>query len=219
MRSNLSTKSHIKIANHATCYTSSYEMHDGYQRIIDGRGTTTLLCSSHHHPMIFRCDDSVDHHRVVVFRRDDSAGHHNSHVGPFRHDDSADRSQRAKESSTQGNQAQSSNLNGKNHRLEFAKLLEPATTSLLFRKSIYNSKLVSIERAKQHEPSATNLAPNNGGNRRANSDLAPLSQICLRYAKHTLLIKTASHRGSCSLTLNDIALPPDLKQISRTKTR
>ncbi|KZV54891.1 hypothetical protein F511_31314 [Dorcoceras hygrometricum] len=32
--------------------------------------------------------------------------------------------------------------------------------------SIFNSRLVSIERAKQDEPSATSLALNNGGNRR-----------------------------------------------------
>ncbi|KZV46099.1 phospholipid-transporting ATPase 4 [Dorcoceras hygrometricum] len=62
--------------------------------------------------------------------------------------------------------AQSSNLNGENHQLEFVKLLEPATTSLLFHKSVYKFKLVSIGRPKEDEPSATNLAPNNGGNRR-----------------------------------------------------
>ncbi|KZV32724.1 hypothetical protein F511_16401 [Dorcoceras hygrometricum] len=54
-----------------------------------------------------RYDDSADHYRVVVFRHDDSAGHHNSNVGPFRHGDSARRSQRTKESSSQGNQAHS----------------------------------------------------------------------------------------------------------------
>ncbi|KZV33499.1 hypothetical protein F511_33520 [Dorcoceras hygrometricum] len=32
-RSNLSTKSNLKTPNHATCYISSYEMHDGYQGI------------------------------------------------------------------------------------------------------------------------------------------------------------------------------------------
>ncbi|KZV36034.1 hypothetical protein F511_31457 [Dorcoceras hygrometricum] len=53
-----------------------------------------------------------------------------------------------------------------NYRLNFAKLRDPATTSLLFHKSIYNSKLVPIERAKQDEPSAINLAPSNCGNRR-----------------------------------------------------
>ncbi|KZV39121.1 hypothetical protein F511_15348 [Dorcoceras hygrometricum] len=129
----LSTKIHIKTANHATCYTSSYEMHDGCQRIIGGRGTTTQLCSSHHHSVIFRCDGSADHHRIVVFRRDNSTGHHNSHIGPFRHDDSAGRSQRAKESSSQVNQAQgsicTSNLNqispghGTNDLLKFASSL------------------------------------------------------------------------------------------------
>ncbi|KZV15747.1 hypothetical protein F511_33866 [Dorcoceras hygrometricum] len=229
-------------------------MHDGCQRIIGGRGTTTQLCSSHHHSVIFRCDGSADHHRIVVFRRDNSTGHHNSHIGPFRHDDSAGRSQRAKESSSQVNQAQGSirtsnqlkpqsdltrernkrpaqicfltdprrsltkpagnpnlpeqltiQLNTKpnllstygqgsrllnkallaltkleweesltqklksereNHRLGFVKLLKSATTSLLFHKSTYHSKLVSIERSKQDEPSTTNLSPNKDGNRR-----------------------------------------------------
>ncbi|KZV18052.1 hypothetical protein F511_35959 [Dorcoceras hygrometricum] len=56
--------------------------------------------------VIPRCDDSVDHHRAVVFRRDDSADHHNSNVGPFRHDNSVGRSQRAKEFISQGIQAQ-----------------------------------------------------------------------------------------------------------------
>ncbi|KZV52427.1 hypothetical protein F511_12933 [Dorcoceras hygrometricum] len=65
-----------------------------------------------------------------------------------------------------GSLTQKLNMNGKNHRLEVTKILKPATTFLLFHKSIYNYELVSTERAKQDEPSATNLAPNNGGNRR-----------------------------------------------------
>ncbi|KZV50162.1 hypothetical protein F511_17524 [Dorcoceras hygrometricum] len=68
--------------------------------------------------------------------------------------------------------AGSPNLNGENHRLEFVMLLEPATTSLFFRKSVYNSKLVSIERYKQYEPKTTNLTPNNDGNQRSEADLA-----------------------------------------------
>ncbi|KZV32151.1 hypothetical protein F511_29749 [Dorcoceras hygrometricum] len=67
----------------------------------------TQLCRNHHHRVIFRCNDSADHHRVVVFRPADSADHHiKSNVGPFSHDDSASRSQRAKEISSQKDQAQ-----------------------------------------------------------------------------------------------------------------
>ncbi|KZV47535.1 hypothetical protein F511_29564 [Dorcoceras hygrometricum] len=46
-----------------------------------------------------RCDDSADHHKgSVVFRHNDSAGHHininiNINIGPFKHYDSAGRSQ------------------------------------------------------------------------------------------------------------------------------
>ncbi|KZV48903.1 hypothetical protein F511_16819 [Dorcoceras hygrometricum] len=62
---------------------------------------------NHHHLVIIRCDDSADHHKAVVFRHDDSAGHHiKSSIGPFRSDDSASRSQRAKELSSQRNQDQ-----------------------------------------------------------------------------------------------------------------
>ncbi|KZV18960.1 hypothetical protein F511_28066 [Dorcoceras hygrometricum] len=87
-------------------------MHEGYQESLVGKSTKTQLCRSHHHhPVIFRCDDSADHHRAVVFRRDDLVGHHNSNIGPFRHDDSAGRSQRAREFSSQGNQAQDACVN------------------------------------------------------------------------------------------------------------
>ncbi|KZV29449.1 hypothetical protein F511_29293 [Dorcoceras hygrometricum] len=51
-----------------------------------------------------QCKESADHHREVVFSHDDSAGHHNINVGPFRHDDSTGRSQRAKEFRSQENQ-------------------------------------------------------------------------------------------------------------------
>ncbi|KZV44320.1 hypothetical protein F511_18870 [Dorcoceras hygrometricum] len=86
----------------------------GYPRMsASGESLTTmhrLLHASGSHPIPPpndpKCDDSADHHRVVVFRRDDSVSHHNSNVGPFRHDYSAGRSQRAKEYSSQGNQAQ-----------------------------------------------------------------------------------------------------------------
>ncbi|KZV27774.1 acetyl-CoA carboxylase 2 [Dorcoceras hygrometricum] len=84
---------------------SKHAMHEGYQESSVDKSTTPQLCRSHHHPASFRCDDSVDHHRAVVFRRDDSASHHNSKVGPFRNDGSVGRSQRTKESSSQGNQA------------------------------------------------------------------------------------------------------------------
>ncbi|KZV15562.1 hypothetical protein F511_16632 [Dorcoceras hygrometricum] len=58
---------------------------------------------NNHHLVIFWYDESADHHKAVVFRHDDSAGHHiKSSVGPFRSDDSADRSQRAKDSVLKG---------------------------------------------------------------------------------------------------------------------
>ncbi|KZV25901.1 hypothetical protein F511_20525 [Dorcoceras hygrometricum] len=108
-RSNLSTKSTIKQQSYHTMQYSKCAMHEGYQELSVGKNksTTTQLCTSHHHPAIFRCDDSADHHRTVVFRRDNSVGHHiKSSVGPFTHDDSAVRSQRAKELNSQRNQAQ-----------------------------------------------------------------------------------------------------------------
>ncbi|KZV32536.1 hypothetical protein F511_35351 [Dorcoceras hygrometricum] len=43
-------------------------------------------------------------------------------------------------------------LNGENHLLEFMKLLEPATTSLLFRKSIYNSKWYQLKELSKTNP-------------------------------------------------------------------
>ncbi|KZV24815.1 calcium-transporting ATPase 9, plasma membrane-type [Dorcoceras hygrometricum] len=58
----------------------------------------------------------------------------------------------------------SSKLKGEKYRLEIMKLLEPATTARSFYTSIYNSKLVPIERARQDEFIAIGLAPNNGGN-------------------------------------------------------
>ncbi|KZV18173.1 hypothetical protein F511_31368 [Dorcoceras hygrometricum] len=76
---------------------------------------------------------------------------------------------------------------------------------------------VSIESSKPGEPSATNLAPNNGENRRKSQkkDLGANSYLSSqRYAKHPLLTKTASQKESRSLSLNDVALSLDLKQIS-----
>ncbi|KZV33397.1 hypothetical protein F511_39615 [Dorcoceras hygrometricum] len=62
--------------------------------------------------------------------------------------------------------SRSPKLKGEKNRLEIVNLLESATTPRSSYVSIYNSKLLPIERANQDEFSASNLAPNNGGNRR-----------------------------------------------------
>ncbi|KZV53625.1 hypothetical protein F511_29847 [Dorcoceras hygrometricum] len=98
-------------------------MNEGYQESSVDKAQR-LSCAdliNHHHLVIFRCDDSADYHKAVVFRHDDSAGHHiKSSVGPFRRDDSAGRSQRAKELSSQRNQAQylHEELNRSHYQLE-----------------------------------------------------------------------------------------------------
>ncbi|KZV47361.1 hypothetical protein F511_35632 [Dorcoceras hygrometricum] len=87
-------------------------MHEkGYQESsVDKYSTTTQLCRSHQSSS--SCDLQVRRlsrpsQGIMVFRHDDSAGHHiKNSVGPFRHDESSDRSQRAKECSSQRNQAQ-----------------------------------------------------------------------------------------------------------------
>ncbi|KZV22828.1 NBS-containing resistance-like protein [Dorcoceras hygrometricum] len=72
-------------------------MHEGYQK--SSVGKVQRLSCAESNPVIFRYDRSAVHHSVVVFRHDNSADHHiNNKVGPFRHDGSAGRSQRVKES-------------------------------------------------------------------------------------------------------------------------
>ncbi|KZV39504.1 hypothetical protein F511_36664 [Dorcoceras hygrometricum] len=82
----------------------------GYQESSVDKSTTTQLRRSHQSSS--SCDLQVRRlsgpsQGSVVFRHDDSADHHiKNSVGPFRRDDSAGRSQRAKEFSSQRNQAQ-----------------------------------------------------------------------------------------------------------------
>ncbi|KZV38468.1 hypothetical protein F511_35828 [Dorcoceras hygrometricum] len=86
-------------------------MHEqGYQESSVDKSTTSQLCRSHQSSS--SCDLQVRRlsrpsQGIVVFRHDDSAGHHiKNSVGPFRRDDSACGSQRAKEFISQMNQAQ-----------------------------------------------------------------------------------------------------------------
>ncbi|KZV41820.1 DEAD-box ATP-dependent RNA helicase 16-like [Dorcoceras hygrometricum] len=164
-------------------------MHEGYQESSVGKAQRLSCAESNF--VIFRNLRSVSHHSVVVFRHDYSAGHHiNISVGPFRHDGSTDRSQRTKEISSQEDQAQylfqiyralsnsKSKLKSiKNHLLkaakerknylpEFAKISNSAATSCTLNSSTQVSKLVSIERSHEDELSTTNIAPNDGVNRR-----------------------------------------------------
>ncbi|KZV58337.1 hypothetical protein F511_34166 [Dorcoceras hygrometricum] len=153
--------------------------------------THNQSAGGNHRSVIFRYGHSINHHSPVLFRHDESVGHHfDDSIVPCRRDTSSGRSQCGsirsyltqispghgnlnllKSASYRSRQTQqrlpgSSNLNGEKHLLEIAKLLEPATTSPLFLKSIYNSKLVPIKKSKPDEPSASIIAPNGGVNRR-----------------------------------------------------
>ncbi|KZV35903.1 hypothetical protein F511_36138 [Dorcoceras hygrometricum] len=89
--------------------TPAHEPDRGYQEssVYKAQRLSCADLINHHHLVIFRCDEAADHHKEVVFRHDDSAGHHiKSIVGPFTREDSTGRSQRAKELSSQWNQAQ-----------------------------------------------------------------------------------------------------------------
>ncbi|KZV55416.1 hypothetical protein F511_29306 [Dorcoceras hygrometricum] len=87
-------------------------MKKGLPRIIGRQTSSTMtqLCRSHQSSS--SCDIQVRRlnrpsQGIVLFRRNDSAGHHiKNNIGPFRHDDSAGRSQRVKHSAFKGNQAQ-----------------------------------------------------------------------------------------------------------------
>ncbi|KZV14009.1 hypothetical protein F511_44627 [Dorcoceras hygrometricum] len=129
---------------------------------------------NHHHLVIFRCDESADHHKAVVFRHDDSTGHHiKSSVGPFTLYDSAGRSQRAKELSSQRNQDQylHDELNRSHYQLKskaakdqnnygltIVKIHEHCNNFALLKSATPVSKLVSIERSREDELSATNIS-------------------------------------------------------------
>ncbi|KZV16865.1 hypothetical protein F511_35277 [Dorcoceras hygrometricum] len=129
-----------------------------------------------------RCKESADHHREVVFSHDDSAGHHNINVGPFRHDDSTGRSQRAKEFRSQENQitqdaaptscsnmlltsfskaqtgnaykpkSRSSNRSEELSTRILGKMLEPETTLRSLNKLIQRSKYPKIGGESPHSP-------------------------------------------------------------------
>ncbi|KZV43191.1 hypothetical protein F511_12836 [Dorcoceras hygrometricum] len=98
--SSLSTKSHLKTANHATCYKSSYEMHEADKGIgnqeqcinwqnISGEPLYHAWCINreNHRSMIIEARHPISQLGGILHHSDDS-------VGPFRHDTSVCRSQR-----------------------------------------------------------------------------------------------------------------------------
>ncbi|KZV36102.1 hypothetical protein F511_19603 [Dorcoceras hygrometricum] len=124
---------------------------------------------NHHHLVIFRCDDSADHHKAMVFRHDNSAGHHiKSSVGPFRLDDSADRSQREKELSSQRNQAQyipklyraplSSQQSLKWKEITYPKLLKNRRATVLTSKDFPPLKIISAKTVGTYVAKSKNIS-------------------------------------------------------------
>ncbi|KZV25228.1 hypothetical protein F511_27566 [Dorcoceras hygrometricum] len=136
----------------------------------------------------------------VVFRHDDSAGHHiKNNIGPFRRDDSACRSQCAKEFSSQRklgsiwaqqpaqvycprnfstNSTEATNCSNpnllKNRRTTSQQSRRHTNTTTASCSSIPAtpvSKLVSIESPREYELSATNLSPNGGVKRRQSTEI------------------------------------------------
>ncbi|KZV36671.1 hypothetical protein F511_40281 [Dorcoceras hygrometricum] len=154
-----------------------YEMHEGCQKNRLSRPTSQLanrvsLYTTHsqstgenHRFVIFSSVHSINHHSSVVFRHDESVDHHSDDsIVPFRHDTSVAGHNVAlnrKESLTE-KLSRTEELSGSLSR-KFTNTANPSCSSYA---SIYNSRLVSIERAKQDKPSATSIALNNGGNRR-----------------------------------------------------
>ncbi|KZV50632.1 hypothetical protein F511_25591 [Dorcoceras hygrometricum] len=140
----------------------------GYQESSVGKhSTTTQLCRSHQSSS--SCDLQVRRlsrpsQGSVVFRYNDSAGHHiKNNVGPFRHGDSAGRSQRVKGFSFQKNQAQYLNRSYRNRGAATNSSLLPNQLLNELNRSHYllKSKAVKEQRnylstvAKTHEHCTT----------------------------------------------------------------